>query len=250
MSGRFSLEDFGQTIGLEGAVFYLESRGWKSRRKEDRGQIWFESPPSGREDSIQLYLPISEEYADYPARLEELVKAVSIFEERLAIEIVTEMARATGYGGTSHRTGSASTLQEIIADELPRMKDTISAEEASELMKRLPSLERGAELITDGLSEFPAIPNTVVQGTALVATSLAKILPASGEWKFFLWRVCARLMRQIDVELRWMPSQLDEFFDLARSANRDLPESLFEWLFENATPTPRRGRRKTLEKKE
>lgn len=250
MSGRFSLDDFGQTIGLEDAVFYLESRGWESRREEHRGQIWFESPPSGREDSIHLYLPISERYADYPARLEELVKAVSIFEERPAIEIVTEMAGATGHDDTPHPTGLAGTLEEIIADELRQMTGTISAEKASELMQRLPPLERSTELIMDGLSELPAIPKPVVQGTALLAASLAKILPASGEWKLFLWRVCTRLTRQVGLQLRWMPSQLDEFFDRARSAETDLPESLFEWLFENATPTPRRQHRKTLEKEE
>ena len=239
MSGLFSLEDFGQTIGLESAVFYLESRGWESRGEEHRGQIWFESPPSSREDSIHLYLPISEEYADYPARLEELVKAVSIFEERPAIEIVTEMARATGHHDAPHGTGSAGILEEIIADELRQMKGTVSAEKVSEFMERLPPLERSTELITDGLSHLPAIPMTVVQGTALVAASLAKILPASGEWKLFLWRVCTRLTQRVGLLLRWMPSQLDEFFDRARSAGTDLPDSLFIWLFDNATPVPR-----------
>lgn len=236
MSGRFNLEDFGRTIGLEGAASYLQSRGWKARREEDRGQIWFESPPSGREDSIHLYLPISEEYADYPARLEELVKAVSIFEERPAIEIVTEMAAATGYEKRPHGPGLPATVQELVEDELRRMSGPFPTERATELMQRLPPLVQTIELVMDVSSPHLLNPKAAGQGAALLAASLAKVLPASGECKLFLWRVCARLMRRASLQLRWIPQQLNEFFDLAVSDEASAPDSVLVWLLENAEP--------------
>jgi len=249
MNGSFHLEDFGQTIGLEKAVAYLESRGWKTSREEDRGQIWFESPSDSQDDSIHLYLPVSEEYADYPARLEELVKAVSIFEQRPAIHTVIEMAAAR-HGDTPRVESLAGDIEEIIKDELRQMEGTISVEKANELLDRLPPLMRNTELVAlmaDGLKELPVMPKYVVQGAAILAASLAKILPDSDEWGLFLWRVVSRLMGKVGLLLRWIPSQLDEFLVLARSEETATPDSLFEWLTANSTPIARQPRREILE---
>ena len=230
MNGPFGLKDFGRTIRLKHAVAYLEAHDWKLRREEQHGQIWFESPPDDEGDSIRQYLPLAETYADYPARLEELIKAVSVFEERPAICIVSEMADTARPGVGTARAGPAVTIEEIIEDELLRMKGTISETKAIELMERLPPLERSIELITASFG-----PSGVVQGTALLAVALAKMLPASGEWTLFLWRLCARVMQRIDLQLRWVPSQLDEFLELAKSEEADGSDRLREWLFDNAT---------------
>jgi hypothetical protein len=239
MSGPFGLEDFGRTIRLKDAVAYLEAHDWRLRREEQHGQIWFESPPDDEGDSIRQYLPLAETYADYPARLEELIKAVSVFEQRPAICIVTEMADTARPGVGTPRAGPAATIEEIIEDELLRIRGTISEAKASELMERLPRGERSIELITDGFG-----PGGVGHGVALLAVALARMVPASGEWKLFLWRLCARLMQRIDLQLRWVPSQLDEFVELAKSEQADCPDRLREWLLNNATAVTQHQQRK------
>lgn len=229
MSGRFSLDDFGHSIGLEGAVAYLEQHGWKSRREEDRGQIWFESPPDSQDNSVRLYLPVSEEYADYPARLEELVKAVSILEGRPAIQTVIEMAAASR-GDTPRGEILGGTIEDIVRDELRHMEGEPSEENVEAVTSRLSARMRASQLAIDACDFEPWANLEVRQETALIAASLATILPASGESRLLLWRVCSRLMWRIEVELRWIPSQVDEFFNLAKSEGAD---RLLDWLSSN-----------------
>jgi hypothetical protein len=106
-----------------------------------------------------------------------------------AIEIVREMAGATGHENRPHDPGLPATVQELIEDELRRMSGPFPTERAMELMERLPPLVRTIELVMDVSSPHPFIPKAAGQGAALLAASLAKVLPASGECKLFLCRV-------------------------------------------------------------
>ena len=235
MNGRFSLRDFGQTIHLEDVVRYLTEREWKMKRDEERGRIWFEGPEDDAGAPILQYLPASEEYADYLLRVEDLIAALTVIEERPAIEILTEMVSGAQRDGQSGQPANAigvrftESVPEIIEKSCVAAR-VISVDDARELVEELQPLLANAELAIEQQRVESPYVFEVKQQAALVVARIAKRLRPCGESKLLLWRVFEVMLAPIGLRVAWTPSQLDGFYVDAESADIDSPDELLKWI--------------------
>jgi hypothetical protein len=73
---------------------YLGDHGWQLQPYPGPELLVFSGPPDDKGQPIVQVLPSSEHLRDYRMRLEELIKSLSICEDRPADQILTEMLQA------------------------------------------------------------------------------------------------------------------------------------------------------------
>jgi hypothetical protein len=87
---------------------YMQDHGWQLQPFPGPELLVFEGPKDDGEPIIQV-LPSSERYRDYRMRLEELIGALSIMEDRPAVEILNDMlAGAPSNGATQQQPDGAN----------------------------------------------------------------------------------------------------------------------------------------------
>ncbi|NQT17887.1 MAG: hypothetical protein HQ582_34360 [Planctomycetes bacterium] len=228
MTGRFSLRDFAPTIHLQDVVSYLTKRGWKMERDEERDQIWFQGPEDDAGNPILQYLPASEEYADYPLRVEDLVAALVVIEERRAIDIVSDVV-----GAAETAVPSRVEMGEAFEATVRTFENggaMLSSDEVKGVGEMLRALWRNAELEAHQRGALGESADELSRQALLLVARMAKCLPDCGEAKLALWEFFALLLEPTWLEVRWTREELNQFFADAKAADNAAPDELKRWL--------------------
>ncbi len=81
---------------------YLRDRGWTERPAPRPQQLAFDKPAGSDEGFV--YLPASEQSADYPQRVLEVITELAEIEDRYALDVLNDILtsqRPTGPNGAS-----------------------------------------------------------------------------------------------------------------------------------------------------
>ncbi|HEY1375298.1 MAG TPA: hypothetical protein VGF55_00805 [Gemmataceae bacterium] len=79
------------SVRVADVVNYLTGRGWKTRPYPRPELLVFEGPPGEGGEPIVQVLPSSESLLDYRMRVEELIAALSVLEDRPAADVLADM---------------------------------------------------------------------------------------------------------------------------------------------------------------
>jgi hypothetical protein len=82
---------------------YLLNHNWRLRSFPGPELLVFEGPNDDDGEPIVQVLPSSERLRDYRMRLEDLLGALSVIENRPAVEILSDMLGSTPTNGASQR---------------------------------------------------------------------------------------------------------------------------------------------------
>lgn len=215
---HFTLDDLGEVISSRAVLGYLAERHWQTRC-DNRGIVCV-GPPDDDGRPIVKILPTDETCSDFPLRLEELVSTLSVLEGRPAINIAREMARA---GGAAQRTRDS--LADELVDELHHSSISLPEADRERAVEQLRPLLANAELAFQGPHH---------QG-ALLASRLAEMIPVGDSAKLVIWRLCDRVVTTAGWRMRLSPSELDEFYAVARASDPTAPDDLLQWIGEHTT---------------
>jgi hypothetical protein len=83
-------------IRVESVRSYLLSRGWRLQPYPRPKLLVFEGPTDDDGQPIIQVLPSSEQMRDFPLRVEELIAALSILEDRPATAILSDILNEDG----------------------------------------------------------------------------------------------------------------------------------------------------------
>ena len=72
-------------------IAYLQRNGWHehSRIYDNKGAIWVKKNDAG--DVFDIGLPLTREFADYPARMGDTIKKLELTENRSQLEILSDL---------------------------------------------------------------------------------------------------------------------------------------------------------------
>src|SRR5215510_6351960 len=71
-------------------VQYLRANGWRQGQQiPDKASYWYNKEDSGEE--VEILLPMRKDFADYTARMAEVLHALEIAEGRSQLEIVQDL---------------------------------------------------------------------------------------------------------------------------------------------------------------
>ncbi|MEG4323449.1 MULTISPECIES: hypothetical protein [unclassified Microcoleus] len=72
-------------------IAYLQKNGWQehSRIYDNKGVIWVKKNDAG--DVFDIALPLTRDFADYPARMGDAVKKLELSEKRSQLEILSDL---------------------------------------------------------------------------------------------------------------------------------------------------------------
>jgi hypothetical protein len=93
---------------VAGVRSYLLGRGWRLQPHPASELLVFEGPADDDGQPIVQMLPSSEQMRDFPLRVEELIAAVSILEDRPAHDIVSDILNEGATGPTSTAEGNGN----------------------------------------------------------------------------------------------------------------------------------------------
>lgn len=79
------------TIRISAVRSYLLGKGWVLKPFPRKTALCFEGPLADDGEPIVQVIPASESFHDYPLRLEDLLRALSMLENRPISEILREM---------------------------------------------------------------------------------------------------------------------------------------------------------------
>ncbi len=91
MSNRVWVDPRLPLVRVAGARSYLLSRGWRPQPYPRPELLVFEGPADDDGQPIVQVLPSSEQMRDFPLRVEELIAALSILEDRPASDILSDI---------------------------------------------------------------------------------------------------------------------------------------------------------------
>jgi hypothetical protein len=87
------------TVRVEGVRSYLLGRGWTLQPYPGPELLVFGGPTDDDGQPVVQVLPSSERMRDYPLRLEELIAALAVLEDRPTSDIVTDLLAAQPSNG-------------------------------------------------------------------------------------------------------------------------------------------------------
>lgn len=91
MSNRVWVDPRLPLVRVAGVRSYLLSQGWRPQPYPRPELLVFEGPADDDGQPIVQVLPSSEQMRDFPLRVEELIAALSILEDRPASDIVSDI---------------------------------------------------------------------------------------------------------------------------------------------------------------
>jgi hypothetical protein len=103
MSNRVWVDPRLPLVHAAGVRSYLLSRGWHLHTNSGTELLVFAGPPDDDGQPILQVLPSSEQMRDFPLRVEELVAALSILEDRPPGDILSDILKE---GATGEKNGS------------------------------------------------------------------------------------------------------------------------------------------------
>jgi hypothetical protein len=78
-------------VRVSGIRSYLLGRGWRLQPYPGPNLLVFEGPTDDNGQAIVQVLPSSEQMRDFPLRVEELIAALSILEDRPAPDVLSDI---------------------------------------------------------------------------------------------------------------------------------------------------------------
>jgi hypothetical protein len=91
MSNRVWVDPRLPLVRVAGVRSYLLGRGWRLQPYPGPELLVFDGPADDDGQPITQVLPSSEQMRDFPLRVEELIAALSILEDRPAPDILTDI---------------------------------------------------------------------------------------------------------------------------------------------------------------
>ena len=89
---KVTVKDFEvfKTLDVNVIIAYLQRNGWHehSRIYDNKGAIWVKKNDAG--DVFDIGLPLTREFADYPARMGDAIKMLEVSENRSQLEILSD----------------------------------------------------------------------------------------------------------------------------------------------------------------
>ncbi len=76
---------------------YLRRRGWAQQTAPRPQQLAFAEPTGAPDERCVVYLPSSEQFADYPQRILEVITELAEIEDRYAVDVLDDILRARGH---------------------------------------------------------------------------------------------------------------------------------------------------------
>ena len=112
MSHRAWVDPRVSLVRVAGVRSYLLSRGWRPQPYPRPELLVFEGPPDDDGQPIVQVLPSSEQMRDFSMRVEELIAALSILEDRPAPDILSDMLNegAAQESQTAEANGTNATV--------------------------------------------------------------------------------------------------------------------------------------------
>lgn len=90
---KVTVKDFEvfKSLDVNVIIAYLQRNGWHehSRIYDNKGAIWIKKNDTG--DVFDIGLPLTREFADYPARMGDAVKKLELTENRSQLEILSDL---------------------------------------------------------------------------------------------------------------------------------------------------------------
>lgn len=226
MTGRFTLRSLNQPISPDAVREYLLAHGWATR--VEGPLLICEGPTDDSGRPIIHFLPSDESYDDFPLRLEDLITALSVLENRPAMAVAAEMSR--------HRKLSppvANSLAEAIAAELSGSEvQLIPDRDLQSAIEELKPLLASAELAVRQDRTYDLASR---QQAALLAVRLMRLVKFSRASQMLVWRVCDRILTEGGLRLLLSPKQVEELCYLASMDDPRMPDAVLEWISTHAT---------------
>ncbi len=108
MSNRVWVDPRLPLVRVAGMRSYLLGRGWRLQPYPGPELLVFEGPADDDGQPIVQVLPSSEQMRDYPLRIEELIAALSILEDRPAADILSDILNEGAAGQPRIAEGNGS----------------------------------------------------------------------------------------------------------------------------------------------
>ena len=90
---KVTVQDFEvfNSLDVNVIIAYLQRNGWHehSRIYDNKGAIWVKKNDAG--DVFDIGLPLTREFADYPARMGDIIKKLELTENRSQLEILSDL---------------------------------------------------------------------------------------------------------------------------------------------------------------
>lgn len=86
-------------VSVDNVRAYLEDRGWRLQAFPGPELLVFEGPNDDDGKPILQVVPSSERFKDYRMRVENLIGALSVIEDRPAVDILTDMVASSSANG-------------------------------------------------------------------------------------------------------------------------------------------------------
>ncbi|WP_293144245.1 MULTISPECIES: hypothetical protein [unclassified Microcoleus] len=90
---KVTVKDFEvfKSLDVNVIIAYLQRNGWHehSRIYDNKGAIWVKKNDAG--DVFDIGLPLTRDFADYPARMGDAVKKLELSENRSQLEILSDL---------------------------------------------------------------------------------------------------------------------------------------------------------------
>jgi hypothetical protein len=91
-----------QSVWVADVRAYLQRRGWVQRLAPRLQQLAFEEPAGIPDGQAIVYLPSSEQFADYPQRVLEVITELADIEDRYSIDVLNDiLGGPTGAGSNA-----------------------------------------------------------------------------------------------------------------------------------------------------
>lgn len=80
-----------KNLDVNAIIAYLQKHGWQehSRIYDNKGAIWVKKNDAG--ELFDIGLPLTRDFADYPARMGDAVKKLELTEKRSQLEILSDL---------------------------------------------------------------------------------------------------------------------------------------------------------------
>ncbi|MEG3926854.1 MULTISPECIES: hypothetical protein [unclassified Microcoleus] len=80
-----------KSLDVNVIIAYLQKKGWheQSRIYDNKGAIWVKKNDAG--DVFDIGLPLTREFADYPARMGDAIKTLEVSENSSQLEILSDL---------------------------------------------------------------------------------------------------------------------------------------------------------------
>jgi hypothetical protein len=245
MSNAYPVHPLIHEIHVDDVCKYLVDRGWIIRPFDQNEVIVFEGPLDDEGNPIVQLVPSSEDAPGFLLRMQELLNALAVIEERSAEQILRDIATQTTTEAVSDESAYYTfdaTVLPIVFDEVEARRPTVKERWDKETLSR--SLNRVREYYDAVVWPSEYDRNTLLVVAAAITVELAGVFESAE----LLEAVSLRILRMWRTNCR--ASTEEELESLVACANQGQEHELCElFLRKMSKPTAITRRIKTKSQK-